>query len=567
MSNRIQVHITGIGSYLPRKVVINDDYNYRAVGVEPMWLQFSGYKSRRVADVHDTTVSMAAEAGAMAVAMAGIDPGEIDLLLFANATFDNQSVVPAGAPKVAAQLGAKRALAYSIKEACHGFVLALDQAARLIEAGVYRHVLVVTAETFTRSIDGSSNLSMKLGLSMGDGGGAILLSAGPDDVPGLLGSFAETNGELAGSVALQAKTVYSLADGAKAGIYFGFNKSKDDRRDSRNRDSLDEEFQNLKELTLSILPKSVNSALERAGLKTHQIDRFIFHQPNRVFLEEWRDRLGIPKDKMFDTLELFGNVSNSTLPITLCEAVRQGIIGQGDTFCLASMGEGVGYGAQIWKWTADPGRVPMPQPERSIVRDAQLRKNLVNVERHSGEELRDGYIRPGLRERLSWDEAYGRFVNVHGFAEGVDPEAAWQYVSNIKSLEEWTMSVRNIEPMGEWQGRKRYRAEDSLAPGGVIYFLEKKVPEGRTVQWWVGHSPEDIWMSYCMRVLDGRAVLGRPGAVITWVNFAHANFERNEILCQGFRLMPLAHGLERDNLIKILESRHGSKTGPGGAEK
>lgn len=552
---------------MPRKVTINEDFNYSALGVDPLWVHFSGYKARRVAESYENTISMATEAAAGALDMAGLDPKEIDLLIFVNGTFDAESVCPAGAPKIAGDLGATRALALSMRDGCHGFMLAMDQAAKMIQAGIYRHVLVVTAEIFSRHVDSSTKLNLRLGMAMGDGAGALVLSAGERE-PGLISAFAETRSDLARSVAMQAKTIFSLKHGMQTGLFFCFLKSKDSRRDSRNKEKIETEFDKLKEMTLKIVPLAVNSAVERAGIRKQDVNLFIFHQPNRMFLEEWRERLGIPQDKLFDTLEQYGNISNCALPVNLFEALRTGRIKTGDTICLAAMGEGTGYGSQIWRWTAPNSVQAVPGPvSRSLRNEGRLHRELVNSDKYNAVDLMQGFVKPGRIERLGWDEAHSEFVNVHGFAENVPIEKAWDYISDIRTLEEWTMSVRNIRPMPDLNGRKRYQSEDILAPGGEIYFLENKIPESRTVEWWVGHHPEDIWMYYCMRVLDGELIMGRPGSVVTWVNFAHANFQRHEMLAKGFRLMPIAHGIERDNLMKILVHRFAGHGDVGGDSK
>ncbi len=174
-------------------------------------------------------------------------------------------------------------------------------------------------------------------------------------------------------------------------------------------------------------------------------------------------------------------------------------------------------------------------------------------------------IEAGYEPEIDWAEAYGDFVDVHAYVPyipGVTVEQAWQYIQDIRNLEDWTMSVRNLQPMGTWEGRTRYVAEERLPPGGNIYFLEEKNPESHTVDWWVGHSPEDIWMRYYMRVLDAEEVIGKPGVVITWVNFGHENFKRNPDLQQGFLMMKVAHGLERDNLSQVLAYRAAGNTDP-----
>jgi len=124
------------------------------------------------------------------------------------------------------------------------------------------------------------------------------------------------------------------------------------------------------------------------------------------------------------------------------------------------------------------------------------------------------------------------------------------------------MSVRNVQPFGDLNGRPRYVADEHLPPGGNIYFLEEEDPSSRTVDWWVGHDPENNWMRYTIRVLDAEDVMGKPGVVLTWVNFGHANFQADPVLQQGFLMMEIAHGFERDNLSAILQWRAAGHSEP-----
>lgn len=192
---------------------------------------------------------------------------------------------------------------------------------------------------------------------------------------------------------------------------------------------------------------------------------------------------------------------------------------------------------------------------------------IVSVDSSSPAELYQK-LAAGYVPQITWFDAYSKFVDVHTFIPDIDVEDAWAYVSDIRNLQQWTMSVRNIQQMPDLNGKTRYQAYDPLGPspdgqglGGPIYFLEKINNEDRTVDWWVGHSPEDIWMYYYMRVQDAKPLTGKAGVILTWENFSHANFLRDEVLQTGFLMMPIAHGLERDNLVKILKYRAQGHTG------
>lgn len=169
-------------------------------------------------------------------------------------------------------------------------------------------------------------------------------------------------------------------------------------------------------------------------------------------------------------------------------------------------------------------------------------------------ELRS-HIRDAYTPEIKWEDAYGQFVDIHTYIDDVTPLQAWDYLEDIFNLPEWTMSVRDVQPMSDHNGMARYTATENLPPFGPIYFLEEKHPDLKTIDWWVGHDPEDIWMRYSMRILDAQSYMGRPGAVFTWVNFGHENFWSNDILMQGFLQMKPAHQIEQNNFVKILKWR------------
>ncbi|HEY3354689.1 MAG TPA: hypothetical protein VGQ83_15660 [Polyangia bacterium] len=190
-----------------------------------------------------------------------------------------------------------------------------------------------------------------------------------------------------------------------------------------------------------------------------------------------------------------------------------------------------------------------------------LALDLVSVDTVQRTELLD-QIHAGYTDQLTWEDAYTSYVDVHGYVPNVTADFAWNYVQDIYNLQEWTISVRNVQPMSDWQGRTRYAATEAMPPGGYDYFLERKDPESRTIDWWVGKAPEDIWMRYSIRIVDAQEVLGKPGIVITWVNFGHEKFLLDPMLHQGFLMMKIAHGIERDNLGKILQWRAAGNTAP-----
>ena len=188
-------------------------------------------------------------------------------------------------------------------------------------------------------------------------------------------------------------------------------------------------------------------------------------------------------------------------------------------------------------------------------------EGIVSVDTFSRHDLKQ-MIEDEYRDEIPWEQAFGEFVDVNAYVPNLTVQETYDYFQDIYHLEDWTISVRNVEPMGQLNGRNRYVAAENMPPGGNIYLLEEKHPESHTVDWWVGHSPDDIWMHYYIRVIDAREFMGRPGVLLTWVNFGHANFEQDPVLMQGFLMMRIAHAAERDNMVKVLNWRAAGNTGP-----
>lgn len=171
-------------------------------------------------------------------------------------------------------------------------------------------------------------------------------------------------------------------------------------------------------------------------------------------------------------------------------------------------------------------------------------------------------VNDGYSDEVAWEDAHGEFVDVHTYIPGVTVEQAWGYLESIYNLPEWTMSVREVVQIDDLDGQVRYMATENLPPYGHIYFLEEKHPDQHMIDWWVGHTPDDIWMRYSMRILDAQQYMGKPGVVFTWVNFGHENFWSDPILMQGFLQMEPAHRIEQNNFVKILQYRAAGNTEP-----
>lgn len=336
--------ITGWGMYAPKRILTNDDLS-KMVETSDEWIVTrTGIRERRVAADDETTTTLALNASRDAIAVAGIDPNEIDLVIVGTCSPDYP--LPSTGVLLAHELGATRAAGFDLQAACSGFVFALATADGFIRGGAYKNVLVVGVEVLSRFLDWSDRNTCVL---FGDGAGAVLLSA--SDQPGGVLSFD------------------MFSDGAGAeGIIVPAGGSK---RPASNETVAERDH------TIHMLGKEVykyatrqlvesgEAALRKAGLGVDDIDQFIFHQANMRIIESVQDRLGIPPEKLYLNIEKYGNTSAASVPMALVEAVAAGRVKQGDRLLMVAFGAGYTAGGAVVEWTADPARAFLAPGEQT----------------------------------------------------------------------------------------------------------------------------------------------------------------------------------------------------------
>jgi 3-oxoacyl-[acyl-carrier-protein] synthase-3 len=330
-----RAHITGWGRYAPSQVLTNADLE-RIVDTSDEWIRSrTGIRERRVAAAHETTASMAAVASLRALAVAGLEPDDIDLILLGTLTPDYW--MPSTAALVKEAIGNTRAVAMDVMAACSGFVYAYASAHAHITSGKARHVLVIGAETLTRFLDYKDRNTCIL---FGDGAGAVVLSA--SDQPGG-GMGIELTTEPSG-----AYMIWLPAGGAKAppGI----------ETVNRGEHFIRMEGRETYRFATRTLATTALAAVAQAGLQPSDIDLFIPHQANIRIIDAVAKGLGLPMEKMFVNVDRYGNTSAASIPIALAEAVDSGRVKVGDHVVMVAFGAGFTSGAIALQWTADPSR-------------------------------------------------------------------------------------------------------------------------------------------------------------------------------------------------------------------
>ncbi|MDV5168957.1 ketoacyl-ACP synthase III [Photobacterium rosenbergii] len=317
--------ITGWGKCLPPTELSNDELS-QFVDTSDEWIRTrTGIESRRIS--HVNTSELARVAGARALAAAGVDASELDLIIIATCSPD--TLVPNIASKVQLDLGATKAAAFDMNAACTGFLYGLETATKMIQAGNYQHVLVIGAERLSWYLDWSQRDTAVL---FGDGAGAAVLSRSTQ-MSGLLDAQLGCDPEGRDVLAIPEFGTAMDRFNPDAGHFtFNFVGREIFRRAVRG------------------MGTAANTVLQRANLSQDDIDVVIPHQANQRIIEALCDHAGIPLEKAFINIHQYGNTSAATVPIALCEAVEQGRVKPGDTILSAAFGAGLTWGASVIKW-------------------------------------------------------------------------------------------------------------------------------------------------------------------------------------------------------------------------
>ena len=321
-----RVALIGIGSHVPERVMSNDEIATMVETSDEWIAQRTGIRERRIAAASDSSATLGAEAARRALESAGIDAGELDLIVTATASPDYY--FPATASLIGERIGAGEVAGYDLSAACTGFIYALAQAYSQIAAGLAETVLVVGTEVFSRLLDWSDRSTCIL---FGDGAGAVVLRR-DDDRHGLRGF--ELGADGSGALLLSVAAAGHAADHDE-GPFVQMNGPEV-----------------YKFATRVVVDSSLRS-LEAAGLGVEDVDVFVPHQANRRIIDHAARRLGLDEAKVFSNVDRYGNTSAGSIPICLDEGWRQGRIGPGDVVLMVGFGGGLAWGSCVMEWTKE----------------------------------------------------------------------------------------------------------------------------------------------------------------------------------------------------------------------
>jgi 3-oxoacyl-[acyl-carrier-protein] synthase-3 len=336
--------ITGWGMYAPSRVLTNEDLS-RMVDTSDEWIVTrTGIRERRIAADDETTTTLSVNAARDALAVAGLDGSELDLVIVGTCSPDYP--LPATSVLVARELGATRAAGFDLQAACSGFVYALATGTGFVRSGMYRNVLVVGVEILSRFIDWSDRNTCVL---FGDGAGAIVLQA--SERPGGMLGF------------------HLFSDGSGADMIIvpggGTAHPASQRTIEEKQHFIRMEGRDVYRYATRQLAESALVAIRQAGIGIDEIDQFVFHQANLRIIESVARQLSIPWDKTYINIEKYGNTSAASVPMALAEAVAAGRIKEGDRVLMVAFGAGYTAAAAVVEWTADPARAFLAPGEQT----------------------------------------------------------------------------------------------------------------------------------------------------------------------------------------------------------
>ena len=316
----------GIGHYLPARVVENAEFE-KTLDTSDDWIRSrSGIERRHFAAEGETTSQMAVEAARAALAMAGLQPDDIDAVIVATSTPD--LTFPSCATMVQAGLGMQRGFAFDVQAVCAGFVFALANADALIASGQAKRALVIGAETFSRIMDWTDRGTCVL---FGDGAGALILeaqeAAGTPEDRGVLATDLNSDGRYRDLLYVDGGVSSSQTTGVL-------------RMEGR------EVFRHAVEK----LAETAHAALDKAGLSAADVDWIVPHQANLRIITRTAQKMGVDMDHVVVTVQDHGNTSAASIPLALSVGVARGQIKRGDLLVCEAIGGGLAWGSVVIRW-------------------------------------------------------------------------------------------------------------------------------------------------------------------------------------------------------------------------
>ena len=325
----IRSQIVGTGSYLPEKVLTNQDLENMVDTSDEWIIARTGIKERRVTIDGEASSTLATYAAQRALEMAEISPEELDVIIVGTVTPD--MLFPSVGCMVQDRLGAKRAVAFDISAGCTGFIYALSVADNFIKNGNYQKALVIGTENLSKITDYEDRGTCVL---LGDGAGAVVLVKEKGE-RGIISTHLHSDGSY-GNLLCQPGGGTAIP---------ATHESIDKRLHYLKMDG-----NKLFKIAVKSLEDAVLETLASNNIKDHEIDLLIPHQANLRIIQAIAKRLSLPDEKVYVNIQKYGNTSSASIPIALDEANRGGKIKEDNLLLFNAFGAGLTWGAALVRW-------------------------------------------------------------------------------------------------------------------------------------------------------------------------------------------------------------------------
>jgi 3-oxoacyl-[acyl-carrier-protein] synthase-3 len=328
VSENGSIGITGVGSFVPDRVMTNDDLA-KLVETSDDWItERTGIKERHIAEPDQAASDLALPAARQALEQAGLSGSDIDLVVVATVTPD--MFFPSTGSLLAAELDAPDAAAYDLSAGCTGFMYALAQAYGTVASGLVKNALVVGTETLSKIINWHDRATCVL---FGDGAGAVVVGRVAEG--GFLGFELGSDGEGGKELSMPGggSRNPSTAETVAQEMHF-----------------LQMNGREVYKFATRVLVSSAEKLLAEVGLTVDDVDLYVPHQANKRIIDHAASKLGIPDEKVFVNVDRYGNTSSASIPLCLAQGVREGRLKEGTRVLMTGMGAGLTWGSAYTVW-------------------------------------------------------------------------------------------------------------------------------------------------------------------------------------------------------------------------